>query len=88
MSAPPSLIGITLDAYEIQALLGSGGMATVYRGFDVNLHRSVTVKVLSTTLATDSSFVDHFRQEAQLIASLRYPHIAQVYAPGEHAGAP
>jgi serine/threonine-protein kinase len=88
VSAPASLIGTTLDAYEIQALLGSGGMATVYRGFDVNLHRSVAVKVLSTTLAADSSYVDRFRQEARLIASLRHPHIAQVYAFGEHAGAP
>src|SRR5215210_1213030 len=84
----PSLIGATLGAYDIQALLGTGGMATVYQGFDQNLHRAVAVKVLSTSLATDSSFVDRFRQEARLIASLRHPHIAQVYAFGEHAGAP
>src|SRR3712207_4146875 len=63
-------------------------MATVYRGFDVNLHRAVAVKVLSDTLAADQSYVDRFRQEARLIASLRHPHIAQVYAFGEHAGAP
>ncbi len=86
MSASPSLIGTTLDAYEIHALLGSGGMATIYRGSDVNLHRSVAVKVLSTTLDADSSYVAHFRQEARLIASLRHAHIAQVYAFGEHAG--
>jgi hypothetical protein len=88
MSVPPSLIGTTIGAYEIQALLGSGGMATVYCGFDVNLHRAVAVKVLSTTLAADSSYVDLFRQEARLVASLRHPHIAQVYAFGEHTGAP
>ncbi len=88
MSAPSSLIGTTLGAYEIQALLGSGGMATVYQGFDQNLHRSVAVKVLSAALAADSSYVDRFRQEARLIANLRHPHIAQVYAFGEHAGAP
>src|SRR5215210_2858950 len=84
----PSLIGATLGAYDIQALLGTGGMATVYQGFDQNLHRSVAVKVLSAALAADSSYVDRFRQEARLIASLRHPHIAQVYAFGEHAGAP
>jgi len=88
VSAPLSLIGTTLGAYEIQSLLGSGGMATVYQGFDKNLHRSVAVKVLSAALAADPSFVDRFRQEARLIANLRYPHIAQVYAFGEHAGAP
>jgi serine/threonine protein kinase len=58
VSVAPSLIGITLDAYEIQALLGSGDMATVYCGFDMNLHRSVAIKALSTTLAADSSVVD------------------------------
>ena len=62
MSAPPSLIGTTLDAYEIHALLGSGGMATVYRGFDVNPHRSVAVKMLFTTLAADSSYVARYAQ--------------------------
>ena len=71
MSAPPSLIGTTLDAYEIHALLGSGGLAAVYRGFDVNPHRSVAVKVLSTTLAADSAYVARFRREAWLIANLR-----------------
>ena len=71
MSAPQSLIGTTLDAYEIHAPLGSGGMATVYRGFDVNPHRSVAVKVLSPTLAADSAYVARFCQEAWLIASLR-----------------
>jgi serine/threonine-protein kinase len=88
VSAPSSLIGATLGAYELQALLGSGGMATVYRGFDRNLHRAVAVKVLSPTLAADPAFVDRFRQEARLIANLHHPHIAQVFAFGEHAGAP
>src|SRR5215211_7942373 len=84
----PSLIGTTLSAYEIQALLGTGGMATVYQGFDQNLHRAEAVKVLSAALAGDPAYVGRFRQEARLIASLRHPHIAQVYAFGEHAGAP
>jgi hypothetical protein len=57
VSVAPSLIGITLDAFEIEALLSSG-MATVYRGFDMNLHRSMAIKALSTTLAADSSVVD------------------------------
>jgi eukaryotic-like serine/threonine-protein kinase len=87
LNTPSALIGTTLGAYEIQALLGSGGMATVYQGFDRNLHRSVAVKVLASALAADPAYVDRFRQEARLIASLRHPHIAQVYAFGEHAGA-
>ena len=63
-------------------------MATVYRGFDVNLHRPVAIKVLSAALAADPDYVNRFRQEARLIANLRHPHIAQVFAFGEHAGAP
>ncbi len=51
MSAPPQLIGARLGAYEIQGLLGSGGMANVYRGFDTNLHRAVAIKVLSPAAA-------------------------------------
>lgn len=83
-----SLIGTTLGDYTIQALLGQGGMATVYQGFDRQLHRPVAIKLLAPALAADPAYVDRFRQEARLIASLRHPHIAQVYAFGEHAGAP
>ena len=43
--------GIRLGGYEIQALLGSGGMSSVYRGFDPNLQRSVAIKVLSPATA-------------------------------------
>jgi len=84
----PSLISTTPSAYEIQALLGTGGMAIVYQGFDQNLHRAVAVKVLSAVLAADPAYVGRLRQEVRLVASLRHPHIAQVYAFGEHAGAP
>jgi hypothetical protein len=56
----------------IYALLGSGGMATVSRGFDVNPHRSMAVKVRSPTLAADSAFVARVRQEVPLLASRRH----------------
>ncbi|HJZ50267.1 MAG TPA: protein kinase [Roseiflexaceae bacterium] len=79
MSVPPQLIGARLGAYEIQELLGSGGMANVYRGFDTNLHRAIAIKVLSPTAAAEPGFVDRFRQEARLIANLRHPNIVQVY---------
>jgi serine/threonine-protein kinase len=88
MTAPSSLIGAQLGPYQIQALLGSGGMATVYRGLDIHLQRPVAIKVLSTTLAGDPDYVRRFKREAQLIASLRHPNVAQVYAFGEQGGAP
>ena len=71
MSTPPQLIGARLGAYDIQGLLGSGGMANVYRGFDNNLQRAVAIKVLSLDARTQPGFADRFRQEARLIAAMR-----------------
>src|SRR5512135_3650150 len=56
--------------YEIGALLGSGGMAEVFRGRDTRLSRDVAVKVLRADLARDPSFQTRFRREAQAAASL------------------
>ena len=83
----PQLIGTRLGSYDVQALLGTGGMASVYRGFDHNLQRPVAIKVLSPAAATLPGFADRFQQEARLIASLRHPHIVQVYDFGEQDGA-
>jgi eukaryotic-like serine/threonine-protein kinase len=87
VSTAAQLIGTRLDAYEIQALLGSGGMANVYRAFDTNLQRMVAIKVLSPAAAAQPGFVDRFRQEARLIANLRHPHIVHVYDFGQHENA-
>jgi eukaryotic-like serine/threonine-protein kinase len=79
------LIGAQLGSYEILELLGTGGMASVYRGFDRNLRRPVAIKVLSD-LAAQPDFAARFRQEARLIAGLRHPNIVQIYDFGEHDG--
>jgi eukaryotic-like serine/threonine-protein kinase len=81
-----TLIGKKLGAYELQALIGQGGMSRVYRGFDERLRRPVAVKVLAEAVAAQPGFVERFRQEARLIASLRHPHIVQVYDFGEQDG--
>src|SRR5436190_8822230 len=86
MSTAAQLIGTRLGAYDIQALLGSGGMANVYRAVDKNLQRAVALKVLSPAAAAQPSFADRFRQEARLIANLRHPNIVQVYDFGEQDG--
>ncbi len=86
MSTPPQLIGARLGAYDIQALLGSGGMANVFRGFDINLQRAVAIKVLSPAAAAQPGFGDRFRQEARLIANLRHPNIVQIYDFGQQDG--
>src|SRR5690349_21493363 len=81
-----NLIGARLASYEIRALLGSGGMASVYRAFDLNLRREVAIKVLSEAAAAQPGLAARFRQEAQIIAGLRHPHIVKVYDFGEQDG--
>lgn len=79
MSAP-SWIGRKLSGrYEIDSLLGQGGMSSVYRGEDPNLRRTVAIKMIHPHLSTDPSFVSRFEEEAASIAQLRHPNIIQVY---------
>src|SRR3954469_8355003 len=79
------LIGARLGNYEIQSLLGAGGMASVYRGFDRNLQRPEAIKVLSG-ISAQPDFFARFQQEARLISCLRHPNIVQVYDFGQHDG--
>lgn len=76
----PSWIGRKLnDRYEIEALLGQGGMSSVFKANDPNLRRKVAVKMIHPHLSTDSNFVSRFEEEAASIAQLRHPNIVQVY---------
>lgn len=79
------LVGGTLGPYQVQSLLGKGGMASVYRGFDQNLQRPVAIKVLAEE-ATQIEFARRFKREARLLASLRHPNIVQIYAFGQQHG--
>jgi serine/threonine-protein kinase len=81
-----NLIGARIANYEIQELLGSGGMASVYRAFDLNLHREIAIKVLSESAAAQPGLAARFRQEAQIIAGLRHAHIVKIYDFGEQDG--
>ena len=74
--------GTRIGAYEIVALLGSGGMGDVYRAVDTRLGRPVAVKFLSDDLA-DAAGRRRFQREAQLASSLNHPHILTVYDVGE-----
>lgn len=85
MIGSAQLIGARLGSYEIQSLLGAGGMASVYRGFDHNLRRPVAIKVLFDQ-AAQPDFAARFLLEARLIAGLRHPNIVQVYDFGQHDG--
>ena len=68
--------------YDLQAEIGGGGMAVVYRALDTALGRQVAVKMLRSEFADDEEFVNRFRREAQSAASLSHPNIVNLYDVG------
>lgn len=73
-------VGDTLDGYRLDAVIGRGGMGTVYRATDVALEATVAVKVIAPHLADDDTFVRRFYEEAKALARLDAPGIVDVYA--------
>ncbi len=74
------------DRYEIEKLVGEGGMANVYLARDTILDRKVAVKVLRGDLAGDEKFVRRFQREALSASSLSHPNIVEIYDVGEDEG--
>jgi len=68
--------------YLIKAFVASGGMASVYRAQDQILEREVALKVIHPHLATDRSFIEKFRREAKMAASLSHPNLVNVFDQG------
>lgn len=81
-----SLVGQTLGKYRIVALLGHGGMATVYQGLQPGVDRTVAIKVLPPHPGQNDDFVARFRLEARTIARLQHPHILPLYDYGDENG--
>ena len=71
--------------YQVQDRIGTGGMATVYRGLDEVLGRTVAIKTMLPQYANDPSFAARFKQEAQAAAALQSPYIVAVYDWGKDA---
>jgi eukaryotic-like serine/threonine-protein kinase len=67
--------GTRLGPYEIQSVIGAGGMGEVYRARDTRLDRIVAIKVLPAQLAADPQFRERFDREAHAISQLTHPHI-------------
>src|SRR5215216_2746201 len=80
--------GELIGAYQIIALLGQGGAATVYRAFHARLNRYVAIKMIHQADRDDADLLARFEREAQIIAALEHPHIVPVYDFLEHAGEP
>ena len=77
--------GTKIGPYEIQALIGHGGMGVVYRARDPKLQRDVALKLLPDVFASDAERLTRFEREARTLAALNDPNIAHVYG-FEHAG--
>lgn len=70
------------ERYLITSFIASGGMASVYRAQDTVLERVVALKIIHPHLATDKSFVEKFRREAKMAASLSHPNLVNVFDQG------
>ena len=73
------LVGQQLASFRILRVLGRGGMATVYYGWDVKLERPVAVKVIDARYQGDPAYAQRFVNEAKSIAAWHHPNIIQVY---------
>lgn len=80
------LIGRQLGNFRLERVLGRGGMAQVYYGWDVKLERPVAVKVVDARFRSDPSYAQRFVREAQSAAKWRHENIAQVYYADEEDG--
>jgi serine/threonine protein kinase/CheY-like chemotaxis protein len=72
--------------YKIETLIGSGGMGYVFKAFDEPLDRFVAIKILSKRLSGSPQFIERFRREAKLLASIDHPGIAHIFSFGEEEG--
>src|SRR6476646_5930536 len=79
--------GARLGPYEITAKIGAGGMGEVYRATDTRLKREVALKILPLAFAADPERMARFQREAELLASLNHPNIAQIHGL-EESGTP
>src|SRR5271169_5750437 len=80
--------GTRVGPYEVVVLLGSGGMAQVYRARDTRLGRDVALKVVSEVLGADGPLRERFEREARMAGSLSHPNVVALYDVGFQDGKP
>src|ERR1700683_5122635 len=80
--------GTKLGPYDLQSLLGAGGMGEVYRARDARLNRIVAIKVLPAMFSAGTGRLQPFMQEARSAAALNHPNILSIFDIGEESGSP
>jgi serine/threonine protein kinase len=86
-SATDPLIGQMIGPYQINGVLGQGGMGMVYRAVDVD-GDAVAIKLIKRELARDEIFLRRFDREARIARTIKHPHIVPVLSKGSHEGVP
>jgi len=81
-----SRLGTRFGPYELNSLIGVGGMGEVYRAYDTTKDRTVAVKVLRAEMAVDPGFQERFRRESRMAARLQEPHVIPVHDFGDIDG--
>jgi serine/threonine protein kinase/DNA-binding beta-propeller fold protein YncE len=79
-------VGSRLAGYRLDEQIGRGGMAVVYRAYDLRLERQVAIKVLSPELARDEAFRQRFIRESRTAAAVDHPNIIPIFEAGEANG--
>ena len=86
MSRPPQPGDLIADRYELEELVGTGGMSSVFRAHDLQLEREVAIKILHEHYAQDPEYLERFRREARAVARLSHPNIVTVIDRGDDEG--
>ena len=73
----------SFGSYRVLERIAAGGQATVYRAWDSNTGQVVAVKVMHPHLTTDAAYLERFRREAQLAASITHPNVVRVFEVGQ-----
>ncbi len=81
-----TLAGEIIGPYKLDSRIGSGGMGDVYLARDQRLGRQLALKVLPTSMGSDSEWIERFQQEARAASSISHPNIAHIYEVGEFTG--
>jgi serine/threonine protein kinase len=84
----PVFMPMQFRQFELRSIIASGGMGTVYRAWDLMLHREVAVKMLKREMATDEEVLQSFYREARASASLNHTNIIHIYTFDEFEGQP
>jgi serine/threonine-protein kinase len=86
VSRPPQSGDLIAERYELEELVGTGGMSTVFRAHDRQLDRRVAIKILHEHFAEDPEYLERFRREARAVARLSHPNIVTVIDRGDDDG--